>query len=647
MQIKNNYSSSRLKDDLALLTTSKDEQDAYDNLKKILCNYIDYDECAILGKQGNSYSVLYSNSTVLKVNDLIDSSELFYPKGSRIKADAVKVNALYEVTHRDFLVFTCVLKECWYQFIELQLIDILLQQFFLFIKHSASTKVKMDISQSLLRDYSLRSDLFKDFASEWFWRTDTKNIFLNVLSNDNYHKIYHKKFTNKTFDGIVTGNEKKQHKKWLQFNHLLVCKEEFLDFEFEIDSDPNAWVSLSGKPQYDQQGNYIGYLGIAKDITVAKDREQALQQAKERAEEASTAKSLFLAVMSHEIRTPMNAILGMLELLSDTELTQKQTRWLNYANSSADLLLGIISDVLDFSKIESGTAELELRPTNVASLAKNIAAQFLITEKSSCIVFNTDISPTLPKLVLIDDIRLGQILFNILGNAFKFTKVGTIHLHAFCAENYLKFEVSDTGQGISNDKIDSIFDAFNQADNSVNRGQQGIGLGLTITKSLIELMNGTINVDSVLNIGTTFSISIPYQIYEEVDHSTDKEFTLKSLSILVVEDNTTNQVLVKAFLEKLNHDVTLADNGQVALDKLNDQQYDLILMDMMMPIMDGITATKIIRNKLGLNIPIFALTANASNQDKVTCLDAGMDKVLTKPIRFHDLNKALKTYFTQ
>lgn len=526
-------------------------------------------------------------------------------------------------------------------------IMILLQQVALQLSNQTRLNRQKFHSTSLLTRLGELSELFRDFASEWFWRTNKEEQFINVLTTASNSNLYKRHFLHKNFDAIITEQEQKQLKKWSHFKHLLAEQAEFLDFEFEVNCSPTAWVSFSGKPQFDANGNFRGYLGIAKDITVNKDREQALQLAKEKAEEANLAKSQFLTVMSHEIRTPMNAIVGMLELLADSELNDKQTRWLDYANSSSDLLLDLISDVLDFSKIESGSMELDVKATDINALVKNITAQFQETTQGSKVMFSTEIKDGLPNKINIDGVRVGQILFNILDNAFKFTKVGTVNFRADFNDTHLLFEVADTGQGISQSQIETIYDAFKQHDYGVNRQVEGIGLGLSITKSLVDLMKGEIRVASAINIGTKFTIYIPYSVVADDQQAIEHEQSLEPMSILVTEDNKTNQVLIKAFLEKLNHHVTLADNGQQAIDKVQQQNFDLVLMDMMMPVMDGITATKYIRNELQMSLPIVALTANASHQDKATCLDAGMNKVLTKPIRFHDLNRALRILFSQ
>ncbi|KPZ72080.1 MULTISPECIES: response regulator [unclassified Pseudoalteromonas] len=628
-------------------------------LEKVLLPYFSFKEFCLINFEDSKASLemrtikyIEFDETILKSKlQQAQSQWLFNEDNSLFYSNEFVNNLIFHVDISEHttqcLVFFDIKEQASFNDKSQTAIKILLQQ--VAVQLAAQTRLNRQKfhSTSLLTRLGELSELFRDFASEWFWRTNKDEHFINVLTTASHSNLYKRHFLHKNFDAIITEQEQNQLKKWSHFKHLLAEHAEFLDFEFEVNSSPPAWVSLSGKPQFDSSGKFRGYLGIAKDITVNKDREQALQLAKEKAEEANQAKSQFLTVMSHEIRTPMNAIVGMLELLADSELNDKQTRWLDYANSSADLLLDLISDVLDFSKIESGSMELDVKATDINALVKNITAQFQETTQGSNVLFTTEISDGLPNKINIDGVRVGQILFNILDNAFKFTKVGTVNFRADFNDTHLLFEIADTGQGISQSQIASIYDAFKQHDYGVNRQVEGIGLGLSITKSLVDLMKGEIRVASAINIGTKFNIYIPYSIVADDQQSIEHEQTLEPMAILVTEDNKTNQVLIKTFLEKLNHHVTLADNGQQAIDKVQQQNFDLVLMDMMMPVMDGITATKYMREELKMTLPIVALTANASHQDKATCLEAGMNKVLTKPIRFHDLNRALRILFSQ
>jgi len=240
-----------------------------------------------------------------------------------------------------------------------------------------------------------------------------------------------------------------------------------------------------------------------------------------------------------------------------------------------------------------------------------------------------------------DEFRLGQILFNIIGNAFKYTRSGSISLRVYVENALLNFEVKDSGVGIAKKDLALIFQPFRQVSDGINRESEGVGLGLSISKNLIELMEGSIDVQTQLGLGSTFSISIPLDAALE---SQVKKVSLQdrsTLNVLVAEDNKTNQLLIKAFLEKLNHKVTIANDGAEAIEFMQLKSFDLILMDIMMPTMDGLTATQHIRNELLSDIPIYALTANAATDDKASCFKVGMNKVLTKPIKFETLKATL------
>jgi signal transduction histidine kinase/CheY-like chemotaxis protein len=495
----------------------------------------------------------------------------------------------------------------------------------------------------LLDKFSQLSTLFKELASEWFWRTEPDMTFTSVNNLEREDNTYAKTFINKTIESLRTKNEQRNTLKWQAFAALIAEHEDFNGFEFEVKASTPLWVSLNGKSQFDENGNFIGYLGIAKDITVSKERETALENEKLKAEEASKTKTKFLTIMSHEIRTPMNAIMGMIELLIDTDLTQEQRQWLNYANSSADILYGLITDVLDFSKIESGTVLIANKPLNVKLLIENIVGQLHIIEDSEDIIFSVSINDNIPTFIMGDEFRLGQILFNLIGNAFKFTRSGHIALCVNIVDDNLKFTIEDSGVGIAKKDLSFIFQPFRQVNEGINRKNEGVGLGLSISKNLIELMDGSISVETQLGLGSTFTILLPFKeaIIDEI--KPDLSSKQPVLSVLVAEDNKTNQVLIKAFLQKLNHKVTIANDGVEAIEFMKLKHFDLILMDIMMPTMDGLSATQHIRHELLSDIPIFALTANASTDDKASCFKVGVNKVLTKPIKFETLKASLST----
>ena len=353
---------------------------------------------------------------------------------------------------------------------------------------------------------------------------------------------------------------------------------------------------------------------------------EKLIKSKLAAEAGSRAKELFLANMSHEIRTPMNVIVGMGNLLGTTTLDEKQNGYLEAIRTSAENLLVIINDILDFSKIQSGKIELESIPFNLKELVHlAVKSQSVKAAEKNLImdcVFDDKIDPHL----IGDPFRLNQIFLNLLNNAMKFTEQGSVTLTCKLVESREKktsiyFEVKDTGQGIEIEKSEEIFESFQQGDPSITRKFGGTGLGLTITKQLVQLFGGTINLKSEINEGTVFFFTITFDkankkdIQKKDNVSIDKNL-LKGKRVLIVEDNEFNRMVAISLLEQWNIVTDYAENGQVGLQKLKSHPYDLVLMDIQMPVLGGIEATKIIRNELKLSVPIIALTANALKSDK-------------------------------
>lgn len=423
-------------------------------------------------------------------------------------------------------------------------------------------------------------------------------------------------------------------------------------YEFSIKNVHGAIVPLliSGAPIYDENGQIIGSIGLHMDMTQHKQFERELEEAKLKAEASSKSKEVFLAHMSHEIRTPMNAIIGMAGLLAQSNLSSKQKVYLDAIRTSSNNLLNIINDILDFSKIEAGKLTLETVGFQPDTLIKNTIGAISHLAAGKSILINVQLDKNVPKFLLGDPLRINQILINLLSNAIKFTPEGRVTLSASYSENnLLNLSVSDTGIGIDEEKLQSIFESFTQADNSISRKFGGTGLGLTITRQLTELMGGTITVDSKLGIGSTFSVSLPLSIGSETDVPISSRKTtgnlqkLVGLKILLVEDNTLNQFLATTVLEAKGLQVEIADNGSAAINKLKNHTFDLILMDIQMPIMGGLEATQIIRNELGITTPIIALTAKAIKGDEQIYLEAGMDGYLSKPFEPEQLVNTVAT----
>jgi len=395
-------------------------------------------------------------------------------------------------------------------------------------------------------------------------------------------------------------------------------------------------------------------IGFSQDITNRIKAERELIKAKEETERASRVKEVFLANISHEIRTPMNGILGIGGLLYKTNLNPKQEEYTKLILESADNLLHIVNDVLDFTKIESGKIELENIPFLLGEKISNTLKTFIfkIEEKGLELVFENQVPS---ETVLVGDpFRLGQVLNNLISNALKFTESGKITVSAVQINEgnqlpIFEFKVTDTGIGISSENLASIFDEFVQASSDTSRKYGGTGLGLTITKNLIEMQGGTIKAESIINQGTKFIVRIPYQIGEKsmlVNSKEEAAFTpIDKKRILVAEDVTINQIIVKQILEEWGHEVVLVNNGQEAYDAHKKNDFDLILMDIHMPEVDGYEATQMIRHMgdtIKAAVPIVALTANAFKKETDRFAEAGFNDYITKPFTEAGLYDCIK-----
>jgi signal transduction histidine kinase/CheY-like chemotaxis protein len=395
---------------------------------------------------------------------------------------------------------------------------------------------------------------------------------------------------------------------------------------------------------------------LFRDINKRQKLEKELVITQKKAEDAASIKEQFMANMSHEIRTPLNAIIGFNNRLNKTPLNDEQKEYINAVQSSGENLLAIVNDILDFSKIEAGMVNVENIKFNLHKLLQSVITMFIGQAKEKKVDLKLNIANNVPLVILGDPTRLTQILINLIGNALKFTSKGCINtsveIISIDEKNVnLKFSIKDTGIGIAPEKISEIFDRFTQAKSDTSRIYGGTGLGLSIVKKLVELQLGTITVESIRHEGSTFIFNIPYEIAQESDnHIINKIEPIqklkieKSVKILVVEDNILNQKLAGFMLNDWGFDFDICNNGKLAVEKLKTDSYNLILMDIQMPEMNGYEATEYIRTHLKLTLPIIAMTAHALPGEKEKCIGLGMTDYISKPIKEVDLQNIIAQY---
>ena len=414
-----------------------------------------------------------------------------------------------------------------------------------------------------------------------------------------------------------------------------------------------VWVIISGVPILGESGEVVGSMGIHYDINERKQHHQQLEKAKQIADDARQSEKQFLANMSHEIRTPLNAIIGMTHLLFDTCPSTQQYEYLDILHTSADFLLSLISNLLDIAKIEAGKFEAQNHSFDLVGLLRTTQKLFQIKLESRPIEIGLIIDERISGNYIGDNLILNQILLNIIGNAEKFTEKGSINITVKQQQqqngfDWIEFKIEDSGSGIATEHMDMVFQKFKQIN---AHDHKGTGLGLFITKQLVEIQGGTISVSSEQGVGSTFLFVLPYKKSENEFLSTTHNVqtavkNLKGCHILVVEDNAMNQKYITSLLKKWEIHYVIASDGRKAVEQAQKQTFDIILMDIQMPIMDGYEAAFTIRNTKNLNhqTPIMALTASAMPEQKIKAMEAGMNDFITKPFAPNNLLNILHSY---
>jgi PAS domain S-box-containing protein len=412
------------------------------------------------------------------------------------------------------------------------------------------------------------------------------------------------------------------------------------------------WTEVLAFPLLGTDGSLVEILGVSRDISQRRLYEDSLRQARQRAEQANAAKTEFLAHVSHEIRTPMGAILALTDLALNTPLDDHQRDLLSKSKTAGRLLLGIINDILDLSKLEHGQLVLAQLPFDLRDVLQQVSDLVCDACVSKGLLYEVEIAPEVITHRLGDAQRLAQVLLNLVGNAIKFTAQGHVRVRVRCVpgdDDALRLEVQDTGIGLAPELQDKVFERFVQGDNEATRAQGGTGLGLSICQRLARQMGGDVGVQSQVGVGSTFwtMVRLPVSSEDEVQPSQSQDAVasdaVAGLHVLLAEDNLSMRGILKQLLELAGAQVSVAENGQVAVQMVKDRHCDLVLMDIQMPVMGGLEAARHIRKNLEHQaLPIVALTAGGFTEDRERCLEAGMNDYLMKPFEYKDLIEVLQ-----
>jgi len=492
-------------------------------------------------------------------------------------------------------------------------------------------------------DYSPSLVYIKDTQNNFLITNSKLKRFLGLSGDENVSAFLHTNYPE------IEREHLEKDKQIIETKRPITYESDFVHKNGKL---TNLWVQKF--PVLNEQGEIEMICGFDTDITLIKQSEQIILEAKKEAEQAKEAQEIFLANMSHEIRTPLNGIVGMGNLLLGTKVNEEQKEYLESIQESAQNLLAIINDLLDFSKIKSGKFHLEITDFKPRSIIKKTMYPLLLRANEKGIALKCFIDTTVPEVLKGDSLRFQQIIINIIANAIKFTSEGYVEVKVSSElindqKIFLLVDVTDTGIGIAEDKVDSIFESYVQSDTNISRVYGGTGLGLAIVKQLVELQYGSVSAKSVLGEGTTFSMKIPYVISElnqetvapiQLDNNSNVEM-LKDIKVLVAEDNLINQKVVGQTLRKQHAIVEIVGTGAAAIKKLQEQTYDIVLMDLQMPEMDGYTATQYIRDVMKYTVPIVAMTADALKGEADKCFEVGMNDYISKPFEPKDLYKKI------
>lgn len=419
-----------------------------------------------------------------------------------------------------------------------------------------------------------------------------------------------------------------------------------------------AWITGRGKAQFDEEGHPVRFVGFNTDVTDRQNLLEYQKQARLAAEEANQAKSAFLRMMSHELRTPMNGVLGMAQLLKMTDLDQEQDYLLEVMMDSGKSLVSILTNILDFAKMEAGKQEVHEEPTSLNNLVESVCALMSGSAQTKGLELDWYFDPAIDEILAADGELLKRILVNLVGNAVKYTKAGSVRvqvdlLKGDATTQEVRFQVVDTGIGVPEDLQEKIFEAFEQVDSTMRRQFGGTGLGLALTREVAKLMGGEVNLEWSSPEGSCFTVLLPFKRIEEQTEASEEALplqrsfdTLGRREVLLAEDDQINRLVVQRMLQQLDLTCEVAVDGQEALEKSRQRRYDLIFMDVLMPTLNGLSATAEIRRQEdnpNRDTPIIALTALAGKDDQERCMRAGMDGFLKKPVEFNQLGHVIES----